>query len=146
MKQNKATTPEETAPWWSWAPRFPQPAIAAAALLYDAVAAATILWQMEGQESLKFWPTPYDVLDAIMAPSITANALALTMFLQLNAELIHMILTRKAQHEEKREAKEQGIAIGQSQAEARFREWYETNQDKLKDLPPPPFSSNGHQS
>ena len=69
------------------------------------------------------------------------------MFLQLNAELIHMILTMKANYEEKKEAvakaKAEGIVEGQSQAEARFREWYESHQDELKDMPPPPFSSNG---
>ena len=33
---------EEKAPWWSWAPRFPKPAIAAAAVLYNLIAAGTI--------------------------------------------------------------------------------------------------------
>ena len=73
--------PETTSPWWSWAPRFPKIAIAIAALLYDAVAAGTILWRLNNQENLVFWPSPGELLGAIITDSITSNAVALAMFL-----------------------------------------------------------------
>ena len=156
--------PETPAPWWSWAPRFPKIAIAIAALLYDAVAVGTILWRLNNQENLAFWPSPGELLNAVITDSITSNAVALAMFLQLNAELISMILTLKANYEEKKEAvaraearakaagiaegkavgQAQGITEGQAQAEARFREWYEAHRHDLTNAPPPPF--NGHQS
>ena len=151
--------PETPAPWWSWAPRFPKIAIAIAALLYDAVAAGTILWRLNNQETLAFWPSPGELLNAVITDSITSNAVALAMFLQLNAELISMILTLKANYEEKKEAvaraeargkaagiaegkavgQAQGITEGQAQAEARIREWYEAHRHDLTNAPPPPF-------
>ena len=144
--------PETPAPWWSWAPRFPKLAIAIAALLYDAVAVGTILWRLNNQENLVFWPSPGELLNAVITDSITSNAVALAMFLQLNAELISMILTLKANYEEKKEAvakakaeaAAQAKAEGIAQAEARFREWYEAHRHDLTNAPPPPF--NGHQS
>ena len=152
--------PETPAPWWSWAPRFPKIAIAIAALLYNAVAAGTILWHLNNQENLAFWPRPGELLAAVITDSITSNAVALAMFLQLNAELISMILTLKANYEEKKEAvakakaeaaaqakaegEARGIAVGRAEAEARFREWYEAHRHDLTNAPPPPF--NGHQS
>ena len=114
--------PETPAPWWSWAPRFPKIAIAIAALLYDAVAAGTILWRLNNQETLAFWPRPGELLAAVITDSITSNAVALAMFLQLNAELISMILTLKANYEEKKEAvaraEARGKAAGEAAAEA----------------------------
>ena len=164
--------PETPAPWWSWAPRFPKIAIAIAALLYNAVAVGTILWRLNNQENLVFWPSPGELLAAVITDSITSNAVALAMFLQLNAELISMILTMKANYEEKKEAEAraeargkaagiaegkavgiaegkaagqaQGIAEGQAEAEARFREWYEAHRHDLTNAPPPPF--NGHRN
>ena len=151
--------PETPAPWWSWAPRFPKIAIAVAALLYNAVAVGTILWRLNNQENLAFWPSPGELLAAVITDSITSNAVALAMFLQLNAELISMILTLKANYEEKKEAEAraeargkaagiaegkavgqaQGITEGQAEAEARFREWYEAHRHDLTNAPPPPF-------
>ena len=151
--------PETPAPWWSWAPRFPKLAIAIAALLYNAVAVGTILWRLNNQENLVFWPSPGELLAAVITDSITSNAVALAMFLQLNAELISMILTLKANYEEKKEAvakakaeaaaqakaegKAAGIAQGQAEgraeAEARFREWYEAHRHDLTNAPPPPY-------
>ena len=147
--------PETPAPWWSWAPRFPKIAIAIAALLYDAVAAGTILWRLNNQENLAFWPSPGELLNAVITDSITSNAVALAMFLQLNAELISMILTLKANYEEKKEAvakakaeaaaqaKAEGIAQGAAAAEAaaaaRIREWYEAHRHDLTNAPPPPY-------
>ena len=115
--------PETPAPWWSWAPRFPKIAIAIAALLYNAVAAGTILWRLNNQENLAFWPSPGELLAAVITDSITSNAVALAMFLQLNAELISMILTLKANYEEKKEAvakaKAEAAAPGQSGGRSR---------------------------
>ena len=145
--------PETPAPWWSWAPRFPKLAIAIAALLYDAVAAGTILWRLNNQENLVFWPSPGELLAAVITDSITSNAVALAMFLQLNAELISMILTLKANYEEKKEAvakakaeaAAQAKAEGIAEAEARFREWYEAHRHDLTNAPPPPYI-DGHQN
>ena len=165
--------PETPAPWWSWAPRFPKIAIAVAALLYDAVAVGTILWRLNNQETLAFWPSPGELLNAVITDSITSNAVALAMFLQLNAELISMILTLKANYEEKKEAvakaeargeargkargealgeargKAAGIAQGEAAAEAaaaaRIREWYEAHRHDLTNAPPPPYI-DGHQN
>ena len=145
--------PETPAPWWSWAPRFPKIAIAIAALLYDAVAAGTILWRLNNQENLAFWPSPGELLNAVITDSITSNAVALAMFLQLNAELISMILTLKANYEEKKEAvaKAKAEAAAQvkaaaeaaaAEAEARFREWYEAHRHDLTNAPPPPFNDH----
>ena len=155
--------PETPAPWWSWAPRFPKIAIAIAALLYDAVAVGTILWRLNNQENLVFWPSPGELLNAVITDSITSNAVALAMFLQLNAELISMILTLKANYEEKKEAvakakaeaaaqakaegiaagqaegEARGIAAGRAEAEARIREWYEAHRHDLANAPPPPY-------
>ena len=131
--------PETPAPWWSWAPRFPKIAIAIAALLYNAVAVGTILWRLNQQETLAFWPSPGELLNAVITDSITSNAVALAMFLQLNAELISMILTLKANYEEKKEAVAKAKAEGIAQAEARFREWYETHRHDLTNAPPPPY-------
>ena len=143
--------PELPSPWWSWAPRFPKIAIAVAALLYDAVAVGTILWRLNNQENLVFWPSPGELLAAVITDSITSNAVALAMFLQLNAELISMILTLKANYEEKKEAearaeargKAAGIAQGEAAAEAaaaaRIREWYEAHRHDLTNAPPPPY-------
>ena len=110
--------PETPAPWWSWAPRFPKIAIAIAALLYDAVAVGTILWRLNNQETLAFWPSPGELLNAVITDSITSNAVALAMFLQLNAELISMILTLKANYEEKKEAVAKAKAEAEAAAEA----------------------------
>ena len=110
--------PETPAPWWSWAPRFPKIAIAIAALLYNAVAAGTILWRLNNQENLAFWPRPGELLAAVITDSITSNAVALAMFLQLNAELISMILTLKANYEEKKEAVAKAKAEAAAQAKA----------------------------
>ena len=160
--------PETPAPWWSWAPRFPKLAIAIAALLYDAVAVGTILWRLNQQENLVFWPGPGELLNAVITDSITSNAVALAMFLQLNAELISMILTLKANYEEKKEAvakakaeaaaqtkaaaaaaaaeaAAQATAAAEAAAAARIREWYEAHRHDLSDVPPPPYI-DGHQN
>ena len=139
--------PETPAPWWSWAPRFPKIAIAIAALLYNAVAVGTILWRLNNQETLAFWPGPGELLNAVITDSITSNAVALAMFLQLNAELISMILTLKANYEEKKEAvaraeargKAAGEAAAEAAAAARIREWYEAHRHDLTNAPPPPY-------
>ena len=143
--------PETPAPWWSWVPRFPKIAIAVAALLYDAVAVGTILWRLNQQENLVFWPSPGELLAAVITDSITSNAVALAMFLQLNAELISMILTLKANYEEKKEAEARGKAAGiaegkaageaaaEAAAAARIREWYEAHRHDLTNAPPPPY-------
>ena len=135
--------PETPPPWWSWAPRFPKIAIAIAALLYNAVAVGTILWRLNNQENLAFWPSPGELLNAVITDSITSNAVALAMFLQLNAELIHMILSMKANYEEKKEAvakaKAEAKAAGEAAAAARIREWYEAHRHDLTNAPPPPY-------
>ena len=160
--------PETPAPWWSWAPRFPKIAIAIAALLYNAVAVGTILWRLNQQENLVFWPSPGELLAAVITDSITSNAVALAMFLQLNAELISMILTLKANYEEKKEAvakakaeaaaqaqaataaaaaeaAAQATAAAEAAAAARIREWYEAHRHDLTNAPPPPYI-DGHQN
>lgn len=65
-----------------------------------------------------------------------------------------MILTRKANYEEKKEAVAQAKAEGraegraetQAEADTAIRAWYEEPHEQMKDLPAPPFSggsSNG---
>lgn len=56
-----------------------------------------------------------------------------------------MIFSKKANAEDVKAAKAAGIAQGQAAAEDKFRQWYETNKDKLA-AAPPPFSSNGNSS
>ena len=145
---------EQPAPWWSWAPRFPKPAIAAAALIYDLIVVGTILNNLSGsQPSLE--PLLLQILEAAITPSITANAIALAMFIQLNGDVVYMILTKKANYEEKREAvakakaeaAEAAAAAATAEAEARIKaevmEWYKTHKDDLQ-AAPPPFSENGN--
>ena len=163
---------EQPAPWWSWAPRFPKPAIAAAALIYDLIVVGTILNNLSGsQPSLD--PLLLQILDAAITPSITANAIALAMFIQLNGDVIYMILTKKANYEEKREAvakakaeaaeaaakaeaeavakavakAEAAAAAATAEAEARIKSevmaWYHAHKDDLQ-AAPPPFSENGN--
>ena len=104
---------------------------------------------MNNQENLVFWPSPGELLNAVITDSITSNALALAMFLQLNAELISMILTLKANYEEKKEAvakaAAQAKAEGEAAAAARIREWYEAHRHDLANAPPPPYI-DGHQN
>ena len=135
---------EEQAPWWSWAPRFPKPAIACAAAIYDTIAVGTILLNLNDAEALKLWPTLKEILDAARTQSIVSNALTVSIGIQLNAELPKMILTLKANYEEKKEARAAGRAEGNAEAEAKFRAWYEANKDRMQDAPPPPFSGNGN--
>ncbi len=144
---------EQPAPWWSWAPRFPKPAIAAAALIYDLIVVGTILNNLSGsQPSLD--PLLLQILDAAVTPSITANAIALAMFIQLNGDVVYMILTKKANYEEKREAvakakaeADEAKAAAVAEAEARIKaevmEWYYAHKDDLQ-AAPPPFSENGN--
>ena len=145
---------EQPAPWWSWAPRFPKPAIAAAALIYDLIVVGTILNNLaSSQPSLE--PLLLQILDAAITPSITANAIALAMFIQLNGDVIYMILTKKANYEEKREAvakakaeaRAEATAEAEARVEARIKaevmEWYQANKDDLQ-AAPPPFSENGN--
>ena len=87
------------------------------------------------------------ILDAAITPSITANAIALAMFIQLNGDVIYMILTKKANYEEKREAVAKAEAEAVAKAEARIKaevmEWYYAHKDDLQ-AAPPPFSENGN--
>lgn len=156
---------EQPAPWWSWAPRFPKPAIAAAALIYDLIVVGTILNNLSGsQPSLD--PLLLQILDAAITPSITANAIALAMFIQLNGDVIYMILTKKANYEEKREAvakakaeamaearakaeaaaavaRAEAVAKAEARIKAEVMEWYHAHKDNLQ-AAPPPFSENGN--
>ena len=106
-------------------------------------------------------PLLLQILDAAITPSITANAIALAMFIQLNGDVIYMILTKKANYEEKREAvakakaeaaeavakAEAKAAAATAEAEARIKaevmEWYQAHKDDLQ-AAPPPFSENGN--
>ena len=118
-------------------------------------------------------PLLLQILDAAITPSITANAIALAMFIQLNGDVIYMILTKKANYEEKREAvakakaeaaeaaakaeaaavakavakAEAAAAAATAEAEARIKaevmEWYRAHKDNLQ-AAPPPFSENGN--
>lgn len=141
---------EQPAPWWSWAPRFPKPAIIAAALIYDLIVVGTILNNLSGGPVLSE-PLLLRILNAAITPSITANAIALAMFIQLNGDVVYMILTKKANYEEKREAvakaKAEAAAEAEARVEARIRAevmaWYHAHKDNLQ-AAPPPFSENGN--
>lgn len=137
---------EQPAPWWSWAPHFPKPAIVAAALIYDLIVVGTILNNLSGSQT-SLDPLLLQILDAAITPSITANAIALAMFIQLNGDVVYMILTMKANYEEKREAVAKAKAEAAAEAEARIRaevmEWYHAHKDNLQ-AAPPPFSENGN--
>lgn len=141
---------EQPAPWWSWAPRFPKPAIIAAALIYDLIVVGTILNNLSGSQT-SLDPLLLQILNAAITPSITANAIALAMFIQLNGDVIYMILTKKANYEEKREAvakaKAEAAATATAEAEARIKAevmaWYHAHKDNLQ-AAPPPFSENGN--
>ena len=144
---------EQPAPWWSWAPRFPKPAIAAAALIYDLIVVGTILNNLSSSQP-SFEPLLLQILEAAITPSITANAIALAMFIQLNGDVIYMILTKKANYEEKREAiakakaeaaeaKAAAVAEAEARIKAEVMEWYHAHKDDLQ-AAPPPFSENGN--
>ena len=90
-------------------------------------------------DNLKLWPSPLDLGEAAFTASIVSNALSIGMAIQLNTEVYTMILTLKANHEEKKEA----AAKARAETEAKFRTWYEAHKDNLQDAPPPPFSGNG---
>lgn len=137
---------EQPAPWWSWAPRFPKPAIIAAALIYDLIVVGTILNNLSGSQT-SLDPLLLQILNAAITPSITANAIALAMFIQLNGDVVYMILTKKANYEEKREAVAKAKAEAVAEAEARIKAevmaWYHAHKDNLQ-AAPPPFSENGN--
>ena len=145
---------EQPAPWWSWAPRFPKPAIVAAALIYDLIVVGTILNNLSGSQT-SLDPLLLQILNAAITPSITANAIALAMFIQLNGDVIYMILTMKANYEEKREAVAKAkaeaaaaaAATATAETEARIKAevmaWYHAHKDNLQ-AAPPPFSENGN--
>lgn len=145
---------EQPAPWWSWAPRFPKPAIVAAALIYDLIVVGTILNNLSGGPVLSE-PLLLRILNAAITPSITANAIALAMFIQLNGDVVYMILTKKANYEEKREAVAKAkveaaaaaAAAAAAETEARIKAevmaWYHAHKDNLQ-AAPPPFSENGN--
>ena len=137
---------EQPAPWWSWAPRFPKPAIVAAALIYDLIVVGTILNNLSGSQT-SLDPLLLQILNAAITPSITANAIALAMFIQLNGDVVYMILTKKANYEEKREAVAKAKAEAVAEAEARIKAevmaWYHAHKDNLQ-AAPPPFSENGN--
>ena len=84
------------------------------------------------------------------------------MFIQLNGDVIYMILTKKANYEEKREAvakakaeakaeaaaavaeaKAKAVADAEARIKAEVMEWYHANKDNLQ-AAPPPFSENGN--
>ena len=145
---------EQPAPWWSWAPRFPKPAIIAAALIYDLIVVGTILNNISSSQT-SLDPLLLQILNAAITPSITANAIALAMFIQLNGDVIYMILTMKANYEEKREAVAKAkaeaaaaaAATATAETEARIKAevmaWYHAHKDNLQ-AAPPPFSENGN--
>ena len=148
---------EQPAPWWSWAPRFPKPAIVAAALIYDLIVVGTILNNLSGSQT-PLDPLLLQILNAAITPSITANAIALAMFIQLNGDVVYMILTMKANYEEKREAiakakaeakavaaaaEAEAIAAAEARIKAEVMAWYHAHKDNLQ-AAPPPFSENGN--
>lgn len=148
---------EQPAPWWSWAPRFPKPAIIAAALIYDLIVVGTILNNLSSSPVLPE-PLLLQILNAAITPSITANAIALAMFIQLNGDVIYMILTMKANYEEKREAiakakaeakavaaaaEAEAVAEAEARIKAEVMAWYHAHKDNLQ-AAPPPFSENGN--
>ena len=125
-----------------------------AALIYDLIVVGTILNNLSSsQPSLE--PLLLQILDAAITPSITANAIALAMFIQLNGDVIYMILTKKANYEEKREAvakakaeaRAEATAEAEARVEARIKaevmEWYHAHKDNLQ-AAAPPFSENGN--
>lgn len=135
---------EQPAPWWSWAPHFPKPAIVAAALIYDLIVVGTILNNLSGSQT-PLDPLLLQILNAAITPSITANAIALAMFIQLNGDVVYMILTMKANYEEKREAvaKAKAEAVAEARIRAEVMAWYHAHKDNLQ-AAPPPFSENGN--
>lgn len=135
------------AAWWSWAPRFPRWAIIIAAVVFDLILVGTARYNYLAIGDAQITTLPLFV-EAIIDRSVAGNAVALLMFLQLNLEVLHMIFSLKANWSDvqaaKAKGKAEGITQGQAATEARFREWYEANADKLSDASPPPFSGNGN--
>lgn len=123
-------------PWWSWAPTFPRKAIISAMVGFNLVATETIIINLTTAQ-----PPPNtiaEIIATIQTPSVIANFLGLLVGFQLNFEVFHMILSKKANQADVQKAK--------ADTEAKFRAWYEANKDQLANIPPPPFSqnNNGH--
>ena len=67
--------------------------------------------------------------------SIIANFLAVAVGIQLNTEVFHMILSKKANWADIQDAKRA--------VEARVQSWYEAHKDQMgPDVPPPPINGN----
>ena len=136
--------PDNTAePWWSWAPTFPRKAIISAMVGFNLVAAETIIINLTTAQ-----PPPNsiaEIIATIQTPSVIANFLGLLVGFQLNFEVFHMILSRKANQADVQNAEARGKAQGIAKTQAEVMAWYEANKDDLQNAPPP-FSqnNNGH--
>ena len=149
--------PESQRPWWSWAPNFPKPAIIALAIIVNLTIIGAWLYGIFFRGAA----TPYNpspALDVIINANPMANLAAVLGLLQLNAEVIYMILTKRRNLWEKEQAvaeakakakAAQAAAEAQARAEAvaktraEARDWFEAWQKDPEQAPPPPWARNG---
>ena len=149
MRDNRMT-------WWFWVPVLPKPLIVGAWALF--VLLSVLLPYMY------YWFNPGQPLIVSIVQGLGGNAIGVFTWsiiaIQLNAEVIHMVLSRRANEHAVEQAREQAAkdarkqalaeAKKQATAEAEQRQqellaWYEQVKDQLpEDTPPPPnLSVNG---
>ena len=136
--------PESQRPWWSWAPNFPKPAIIALAVATDLVIGGTWLYGIFFRgEATPYNPSP--ALDVIINADPMANLVAVLALLQLNAEVIYMILTKRRNHWEKEQAAAKAAEKAAAKARDEARAWFEAWQKDPEQAPPPPWARNGQE-
>ena len=136
--------PESQRPWWSWAPNFPKPAIIALAVATDLVIGGTWLYGIFFRgDATPYNPSP--VLDVIINANPMANLVAVLALLQLNAEVIYMILTKRRNYWEKEQAVAKAAEKAAAKARDEARAWFEAWQKDPEQAPPPPWARNGQE-
>ena len=136
--------PESQRPWWSWAPNFPKPAIIALAVATDLVIGGTWLYGIFFRgDATPYNPRP--ALDVIINANPMANLVAALALLQLNAEVIYMILTKRRNHWEKEQAAAKARDEARAETRAEARAWFEAWQKDPEQAPPPPWARNGQE-
>ena len=136
--------PESHRPWWSWAPNFPKPAIIALTVATDLVIGGTWLYGIFFRgDATPYNPSP--VLDVIINANPMANLVAALALLQLNAEVIYMILTKRRNYWEKEQAVAKAAEKAAAKAREEARAWFEAWQKDPEQAPPPPWARNGQE-
>ena len=73
------------------------------------------------------------------------NLVAALALLQLNAEVIYMILTKRRNHWEKEQAVAKAAEKAAAKARAEDQAWFEAWQKDPEQAPPPPRARNGQE-